>query len=317
MTLLNSRLAATAACLFCFGYGPVFGQAYPTKAVRILTGEAGGGIDLAARVIAQGIAAPLGQPVIVENRSAVIANELGYKAPADGYTLLFTSSNLWLGPMFDKVPYDPVKDFVAVSLATRAPNVLVVHPSLPVKSVKDLVALAKARPGDLNYATGSTGSATHLSAEIFKSMANINTVRIPYKGTAPAIIALAAGEVQYMLSTPGGAASLVKAGRLKVLAVTSAKRSVLFPDLPTVGESVAGYESTSMAGLFAPARTPDAVVRRLNQETAQALNRPEAKEKLLGLGVEAASSSPEEWAALVKAEIDQVAKALKLDPRAK
>jgi tripartite-type tricarboxylate transporter receptor subunit TctC len=313
MTSSNSRLAAIAACLLCFGCGPVFGQAYPTKAVRILTGEAGGGIDLMSRLIAQGISGPLGQPVIVENRSAIIANEITYKAPADGYTLLFTSSNLWLGPMFDKVPYDPVKDFTAVSLATRAPNVLVVHPSLPVKSVKDLIALARARPGDLNYATGSTGSATHLSAEIFKSMAGINVVRIPYKGTAPAIIALAAGEVQFMLSTPGGAAALVKAGRLKVLAVTSAKRSALFPDVPTVGETVAGYESTSMAGLFAPARTPDAVIRRLNQETAQVLNRPEAKEKLLSIGVEAASSSPEEWAALIKTEMDQVARALKTD----
>jgi tripartite-type tricarboxylate transporter receptor subunit TctC len=317
MTSLNSRLAAIAACLFCFGCGPVFGQAYPTKAVRILTGEAGGGIDLMSRLIAQGISGPLGQPVIVENRSAIIANEITYKAPPDGYLLLLNSSSLWLGPMFIKAPYDPVRDFAPIISATRAPLVLVVHPSLPVKSVKDLIALAKARPGELNYATGSTGAPTHLSAEILRSMAHVNMVRVPYKGTGPAINALASGEVQWMLSTPGGATGLVKAGRLRMLAVSSGQRSALFPDLPTIAEAVPGYESVSLAGLFAPAKTPDAVIRRLNQEIAQVLNRADVKEKLLSIGVEALSGTPEEWGALIKAEIDQVAKAVKPDPLAK
>ncbi len=313
--LSRSLLSTIAVCIVCFGHGLVFAQAYPNRPVHIMTGEIGGGLDIPSRLIAQGIAGSLGQQVVVDNRPAILANELGAKAAPDGYTLLLNSSSLWLLPLMQSAPYDPVKDYAPITAVTRAPLILVVHPSLPVKSVRELIALAKSKPGALNYATGSTGSPTHLAPEIFKSMAAINMVRIPYKGTGPAINALVAGEVQLMISTPGGAAALVKSSRLKALAVTSAKRSTLFPEMPALAESLPGYESVSMAGLFAPAKTPEAIIRRLNQEIAQVLNGAEVKEKLLSIGVEAAPSSPEEWAAFIKTEMTQAGSVIKADLR--
>lgn len=296
--------------------GAAFGQNYPVKPVRIVTAEPGGGNDFAARVLAQGLTRSLGQQVIVDNRGGAggaIAAEVAAKAPPDGYTLLLYAGNIWTIPLLRKnVPYDFVADFAPVTWVARSPNTVVVHPSLPVQSVKELIALAKARPGQLNYASGGSGSSTHLSVELFKSMAGVNIVRVPYKGNAPALNDLIAGQVQVMFVTAATVTPHLTSGRLKALAVTSVEPSVLAPGLPTVAASgLPGYESISIYGLFAPSRTPAAIIRLLNQESAQFLKTAEVKERFFKVGVETVGSSPEEFAAVIKSDMTKMAKVIK------
>src|SRR5262245_6999582 len=234
---------------------PAFGQGYPSRPVRIVTSEPGGGNDVQARVIARGLTDALGQQVIVENRpSGVIPGEIVSKAPANGYTLLLYNNTLWTGPLLQKAPYDPLRDLAPVATATIGPNVLVVNNALPVTSVGELIALAKAKPGALNYASSGTGATNHLAAELFKTMAGVDIVRIGYKGANQGLNDLMAGQVQVMFPTAGAAAPHVKAGRVKALAVTSAERSSIAPELPTVASSgLPGYESLAIYGVFAPA----------------------------------------------------------------
>ena len=295
-----------------FGASPAGGQTYPNKPIRIVTSVPGNGDDLAARLIAQGVAGALGQQVVVDNRG-LIAVEIVAKAPPDGYTVLFYGSPMWLAPLMrESVPYDPVKDFSAVTWATVSPNILVVHPSLAIKSVAELVALAKAKPGELNYGTGSAGSTPHLAAELFKSMAGVNIVRVPYKGSAPALTALIGGQLQFMFPSTSSVAPHLNSGRLKALAVTSAQPSALAPGLPTVAASgLPGYESASLLGVFAPAGTPAALINRLNQEMVRALMRTDAQERLFNSGVEAVGSSPEQFAATVKSEMAKWGKVIR------
>ena len=226
--------AITVLCM-----AATYGQNYPNKTIRILAAEAGSGSDLTARIIAQGLASNLGQAVIVDNRGgAVIVGPMLARATPDGYTLLFHGSPIWLTPfMMNNAPWDPVKDFSPIAWAASSPNVLVVHPSVPAKSVKELIALAKGKPGELNYAAGGPGSVPHLAAELFKAMAGINIIRISYKGTGPALNALSGGEVQLMLAPSGSVAPYIKAGRVRALAVGSTQPSALAPDLPTVAAS--------------------------------------------------------------------------------
>ena len=295
--------------------GVVSAQDYPSKPVRIVVPGAGGGGDFAARLIAQGLSGPIGQQVLVDNRPiGFIPADTVAKAPPDGYTLLLSGSGMWLQPFLrNDVPWDPVRDFLPVTLAVSTPNMIIVNASLPVKSVKDLIALAKARPGELNYGgSGSEGSPNHLAAELFKSMARVNIVRVPYKANAQALTDLLSGEVQLMFSTPGGAMQHVKSGRLRALAVTTAKPSALLPGLPTVAASgLPGYESTSIYGVFAPAKTPAPVINRLNQEIARVLHRTDVKEKFLNTGSEVVGSAPEELAAFVKYEMSRLGKVIK------
>ena len=300
------------ACTLLFGASTARGQTYPNKPIRIVTSAPGNGDDLAARLIAQGVAGAWGQQVVVDNRG-LIAVEIAAKAPPDGYTVLFYGSPMWLAPfMRESVPYDPVKDFSAVTWATVSPNILVVHPSLAVKSVAELVALAKAKPGELNYGTGSAGSTPHLAAALFKSMAGINIVRVPYKGSAPALTALIGGQLQFMFPSTSSVAPHLNSGRLKALAVTIAQPSALAPGLPTVAASgLPGYESASLLGAFAPAGTPAALINRLNQEMVRALMRTDAKERLFNFGVEAVGSSPEQFAAAVKSEMAKWGKVIR------
>ncbi len=288
------------------------GQAYPAKTIRIVTSEPGGGSDLTSRLLAQGLTGPLGQPVIVDNRAGVIVVETVAKAPPDGYTILLSAS-MWLSPLFQpELSFDQVRDFLPIALAVSTPNILVIHPSLPVKSVKDLIALAKSRPGELNYATGTTGSASHIAAEKFKSMAGVNMMRIPYKNAGPGITALIGGQVQIMFATAGSITPHIKAGKLRPLGVTSPKPSALLPDLPTVAATgLPGYDANTLFGLFAPAKTPADIINRLNQEIVRYLSRAEAREKLLSVGVEPSPSSVEQWAAMVKADMDAVSKIIK------
>jgi tripartite-type tricarboxylate transporter receptor subunit TctC len=293
-----------------------FGQAFPTKPIHIVTSEPGGGNDFAARMIAVGLAGSLGQQVIVDNRGAgagVIAAETVAKAAPDGHTLLLYGSNIWLLPFLrSSLPYDPVKDFAPVTLAVRAPNILLVHPSLPVNSPRELIALAKARPGDLNYGAGATGSSSQIATELFKAMAAIDIVHVRYRGNGPALNALIAGQVQLAFATPGSVAVHIRSGRLRALAVTSPQPSVLLPGLPTLASSaLPGYEAESIVGVFAPARTPPTVIGRLKDEIAHVLQRADVKEKFFNVGVETVGSSPEEFGATVKSEMSRLGKVIR------
>jgi tripartite-type tricarboxylate transporter receptor subunit TctC len=294
--------------------GPACGQDYPNRVVRIVAPDAGGGADFAARLIAQGLSTRLGQQVIVENRGGgLLAGEAVSRAPPDGHTLLFHGSSLWHLPLLrGNLPWDPVRDFAPVTLAVSYPNVIVVHPSLPVKSVRELITLARARPGDLDYSSGVTGSSGHLAAELFSSMARVKLVRISYRGVGPGLVAVMSGEVQ--LSIPNAAAAVphMKSGRLRALAVTSAQPSAVVPGLPTVAASgLPGYEAVSMAGLFAPAKTPAAIIARLNGEVVAVLGRPEVKERFLTVGVETVGNSPEQFATLIKFEMAKMGKVIR------
>ena len=292
---------------------PALSQNYPSKTIRFMVSSPGSASDISARILAQGMAPSLGQPVVVENRAGILAVETMVKSPPDGYTLLLYGSLVWLLPyMRDNVPWDPIRDFVPVSMTSTAPNLVVVHPSLPVKSIKDLISLAKARPGQLNYSLGSRGAATHLAVELFKSMAGVDIVGIPYKGNVPGLNALLAGEVQLLFPTSGSGGPYVKSGRLRALAVTSSGPSPLFPGLPTVAAGgLPGYESVTLLGVMVRANTPEAIVRTLNQEVVRIISRPDVKEKFFNTGAESAGSTPEEFARQIKSEMTLLGKVIR------
>ncbi len=308
----NLGFVALSCSLSIPGVGPAYAQDYPVKPIRIFTGEPGGGNDFAARVISPELTKSLGRQVIVDSRG-IFAIETVAKAPPDGYSLLLYAASTWLTPfMRDNTPWDPVRDFAPITMAMRIPNVLVVHPSLPVRNIRELIALAKSKPGQLNYSVASPGSVSSLGAELFKSMAGINIVRVPYKGTAQALNSLISGEVQMMISVVNAAAPHVKSGRLRALAVTSAQPSPLAPGLPTVaGTGLPGYESVSTYGMFVPSKTPEAIVVRLNQEIVRVLTRADIREKFFNAGIEAVGTSPEELAAYVKSEMARMGRVIR------
>jgi len=299
--------------MLVLGMGAASGQTYPTKPIRIVTAPAGAGNDFVARVIAQGLSGSLGQQLVVDNRPAGIVGELVAKAPADGYTLLAIGSVLWLTPLLqDHVPYDPVKDFSPISVTARSVNILVVHPSVAANSVTELIALARSKPGQLNYATGGTGASNHLAAELFKSMAGVDLVRIPYKGSGPAVNDLVSGQVHMMFPTTAAGLPHVRSGRLKALGVTSLQPSALAPGLPAVAESgLPGYESVVMYAIFAPARTPAPIVKRLHAELAQYLKSAGATERFFNAGIEVVGSSPGELATAMQSEMTRMGKLIK------
>jgi tripartite-type tricarboxylate transporter receptor subunit TctC len=289
-------------------------QTYPYKTIRIVTSEPGSSSDFLARLIAQGIATGLGRQVIVDNRGGgMMAADILLRAIPDGYSLLLSGTSLWLSPLMkEHVPYDPVKDYAPITLAASAPNVLAVHPGVPVQSVLDLVALARSRPGELNYSSGSVGSPSHLAAELFKSMAGVNIVRIPYKGTGPAVNALLGGQVQLMFVSPTPVAPLAKTGKLRLVAVTTPRPSALAPGLPTVSEAgLPGYQSMSMFGIFAPAKTPAALIARLNREIVQVVGRADERERMLNTGMESAGSTAQEFAVTIQSDMARWAKVIK------
>jgi tripartite-type tricarboxylate transporter receptor subunit TctC len=303
---------AISLALAMFAPALAHSQAYPGKAIRIVTSPAGGGNDFPARLIARALAAPLGQQLIVDNRPTVLIADIVAKAPPDGYTLLVTGSAHWIGPIVEKVNYDPIKDFAPITLIDRAPSVLVVHPSLPVKTVKHLVALAKAKPGQLNFSVGGPGTSNYIAAILFNHLAGVNVVRIPYKGTGPALTAVMVGEVHAMFGSAGGAAPHVKSGRLRALAVGSAEASPLAPGVPTLeSEGLPGFISEALHALFAPAGTPQPIVTRLNQEVGRYLQSPEARDIFLKAGIEVAPGTPDELTAMMKSEIARIGPLLK------
>ena len=290
----------------------VAAQDFPIKPIRIVSAEVGGGNDFAARVVAQGLGA-LGQPVIVDNRpSGVIPGSIVAKAPPDGYTLLAYGVSLWMAPFLqDDIPYNPVRDFAPVTLIANSPGVLVVYPGVAAKSAQELIALAKARPGQLNYASTSTGSPPHLAAELFKFMAGVDIVRISYKGMAPALIDVMSGQVHLTFGTASSSTPHIRSGRLRALAVTSARPTAVFPGLPTLASTLPGYEAGSIYGVFVPARTPAMIVNRLNREIVRHLHTAEVRERFLNVGVDVVGSSPGELAAAIRSDMARLGKMIK------
>jgi tripartite-type tricarboxylate transporter receptor subunit TctC len=311
-------LPVIAALLFC---GAVFAQGaaetYPARPVRVVIGLApGGGTDLQARLFAQKLSENLGRPFVVENRTGAggtIAYAQIAKSPPDGYTLLGVTSGYTITPaVYSNLPYDPVKDFAPISLVAQAPFLFLTHPSLPVRSVKDLLALARTRPAMLDCGTAGHGSSTHMAFELFRTMAGVNITHIPYKGTGPALIDAMAGQVHMLFGNVLSTLTHVKSGRLRALAVTTAKRSRVLPDLPTVSESgVPGYENSTWFGLLAPAGTPAAVLNKLNAELVKTSRSPDIVERLAPDGGEPVGSTPEQFSRHLALEITRWRKVVK------
>jgi len=308
-----NRLIGWSVVLFGLATSCAWGQEYPVKPVRIYANQPGGVFDFLARIYSQGLAGPLGQPVIVDNRPGnIIPAEIVSKAVPDGYSLLSHGTALAFGALMQKMPFEPLKDFQAISWTSSAPLVVTIHPSVPVKSIKELIALAKARPGDLTYASTAIGSTPHLATELFKSMAKVDIRHIPYKGAGAAMIDVMAGEVQMIFSVPSGVMGQLRSGKLKAIAVTSAKPSPLLPGIPTVASTgLPGYESIGVYGMFAPARTPDSIAKRLSQELARAVNSDEGKKRLMDAGLEPVGSTPEQFDKKFREESDYMAKLIK------
>ena len=293
------------------------GADYPSRPIRIVVGyPAGGPTDVLARTVAQKLGEAWSQQVIVDNRagaSGMIGAELVVRAPPDGYTLLMVPVTYAVTPsIFPKMPYDVEKDLAPVALVAAAPFILVVHPTLPVKTVKDLIALARSRPGQLNYASASAGGMPHLAGELFNSMNGVKMVHIPYKCAAPATTDLLAGQVSLMFNNMLSAMPHVKGGRLRAVAVTSAKRSHAVPDLPTIAETVPGYEASGWYGAFAPAATPREIIVKLNGEMNRVMRLPDVAQRLAGDGVEPVGATPEQFGAYLRQEIAKWGKVVKL-----
>ncbi|MBI3938375.1 MAG: tripartite tricarboxylate transporter substrate binding protein [Betaproteobacteria bacterium] len=312
--MLMSRFIAciVAAGTMAFGTGLVSGLDYPTKPVRIITSGVGSGADLLVRLIAQAISGPLGQPVVVENRGGLIGIETVAKAPPDGYTVLLQGNVIWLLPLMQDVSYNPARDLSPVTLAGKTPQVIVVHPSLPATSIKELIALVKARPGEFNYAAAAPGNLSHLAGELFNAMAGVSMVRVTYKSAGATLAALMGREVQVSFPVAGAALPHLKSGKLKALAVASAQPSVLAPGLPTAAVSgLPGYEAETIFGMFVPAGTPPAIIDRLNKEIARFLDTADARERMLKAGIEVRGTSTEQAAARIKSDLRLWGKVIK------
>lgn len=311
------NLLVTCACM-ALPAACAYAQTWPAKQVRFIAPfPPGGGTDITCRVIAPKLADALGHPVIVDNRGGaggMIGVDLAAKAPPDGYTIVLGT----IGPMainpslYSKMPFDPVKDLMPVTLAADALNVLVVHPALPIKNVKELVALAKARPNQLFFGSSGPGATDHLAGELFNLLAGTKMVHVPYKGGAPAMIDLMAGNVQLIFATVSTAVGQIKSGRIRALAMTGTKRFVQMPELPTIAEAgVPGFAVNNWYGIFVPAGTPKEIVARLNTDIVKILAMPDVKQKLLDSGIEAISNTPEQFAAYIQAETKKWAKVVK------
>ena len=292
--------------------------AYPTKPIRMLVGYTPAGpTDLTARLAAQHLTETLGQQVIVDNRpgaNGMVSGTMLARAEPDGYTIaLGSGGEMAIGPnLRTKMPYDPVKDFTAISRIGTAQLVLLVNPAVPAKSTAELIALAKAKPGTINFASSGSGSTAHLSSELFKQMAGIDIVHVPYKGAGPALIDLMSGQVQMLITGFSGAVPHIKSGKLRALGVTGTKRLAAAPEIPPIADAVKGYEVLAWYGIFAPPRTPQFVVSRLHRELAAMVKRPQIVERMTALGIEPEGNSPEAFAAQVKEETRKWAKIIKL-----
>ncbi len=317
--MILSRLLAIAACaasaLTCaFAHA----QTYPSKPIRfVVPYPAGGPVDIVARLLAQKVAENAGQPVVVDNKPGAGGNigaDLVAKSPPDGYTILMgaVATHAINPALYASIPFDPARDFVPIVQVASTPNVLVVNPSIPAANVQELIAYARRNPGKLNFGSGSTGSAGHLAGELFKSMAGIDMTHVPYKGAAPAMQDLVAGQIQLMFDNLASALGQVRAGKVKALAVTTAARTALAPELPTLAESgLPGFDISTWFGVFAPAGTPRNVAQRLHEEFSRALAAPDVRERMLALGAEPAGGSSAQFAAYIRAEAEKYARLVK------
>ena len=300
----SSVLASSPALVLAADAPP-----YPSKPVRMIAPSSpGSGVDIVARLVAQKLGANLGQQVVVENRAGAGGNlgaEIAAKAAPDGYTLFMATPSHAINPaLYRKLNYDSIRDFAPISLVMTGQYVLAAHPSLPAKSVKELIALARARPGQLNYASAGNGNATHLAGELLKSLAKVDIVHVAYKGSGPALVDLISGQVHFMFPNLVNSLPHIAAGRLRALAVTGAKRATAAPHIPTLIEAgVPGYTVMSWYGMLAPAGTPQAIISRLNGELVKVLRSPDVKERLAAQGADPAGGSPEEFLAFLKEEI--------------
>ena len=317
MNVRKKRLITCVCGMLLTGAQPVLAQTYPSKPIRFIVGFAPGGPnDIIARIVGQKLSESFGVPVPVDNRpgaDSIIGTQLAARAAPDGYTIAMISASAAIHPsVYSNIPFDVVKDFAHVTVLASGAFVVVVNPTLPVKSIKDLTALAKAKPGQLNFASSGAGGTLHLSGELFKSLAQVDMNHIPYKGGAPAIIDVVTGQVELMFSPIAIAMPHIKTGKLRPLAVTSGKRWPALPDLPTIAESgVRGYESTGWYGVVAPARTPRETVMRLNQEIVKLLARADVRQQFAGFDLEPVGSSPDQMTNHLKAELVKWAKVVK------
>ena len=293
-------------------------QAYPTKPITIIVPfSAGGTTDILARVVGQALTAELGQSVIIDNRAGAggnIGGQLAARSAADGYTLFMgtVGTHAINESLYKKMPFDPIKDFAPLSRVANVPNLLVAHPSQPFKTVPEMIAYAKANPGKLNFGSSGSGSSIHLSGELFKSMAKVDMVHIPYKGSAPAVNDLLGNQIAIMFDNMPSAIQHVRAGKLRAIAVTTAKRSPELPNVPTIAEAgVPGYEATSWFGLFAPSATPAPIVAQLNKAIVKVLGQADVKQKIADQGGEVVAETPAQFAAFIKAETAKWGKVVK------
>ena len=298
-----------------------FAQGYPAKAVRVIVPYApGGGSDVISRILAQRMAENLGRQFVIDNRAGangIIGTEMAAQAPADGYTLLYVSSPHAVNPsLYRKLPFDTLKDLAPISEIASSPSILVVHPSLPARTVRELISLGRARPGQIDYASGGSGGSPHLATELFKKMAGINLTHVPYRGAGPALTDVLAGQVQVMFANSAPALPHIQAGRLRALGISSTKRSAIAPEIPTITESgVPGYEAVTIFGLLAPANTPRAIIDLLNAAVHKAMRTPEVGESMKTLGADVVLTTPEEFGRVIEAEMKrwgELVRALKL-----
>jgi tripartite-type tricarboxylate transporter receptor subunit TctC len=318
MSSTTARLAATgAACVFAIALPCSAQQSYPAKPIRLVDVYAPGGpSDVLARTVSARLSERLKQTVIVENRpgaGGTVGTEIAAKAPADGYTLLIIASALSINAsLYSKLPYDTLRDFVPITVLVSAPYLLTAHPSLPASSVRDLIALAKARPGELNYGSGGSGTGPHMAMELMKQQASIDITHVPYKGAGPAMIDLVAGQVQVMMVSMIAGMPYVKAGKMKALAVSSATRSTAAPEIPTVAESgLPGFDESGYYGILAPAGTPREIVNRLHAEILAVLNLPDLKARFAAEGAKVIGNTPEQYATLIREDIAKWARVIK------
>jgi tripartite-type tricarboxylate transporter receptor subunit TctC len=313
---MKIRIFLVLALLACTP--PALADDYPSKPIRfVVPYPAGGPLDTVARLLGQKVSESMKQPVVIDNKPGAGGNigaDMVAKSPPDGYTILMgaVATHAINPTLYSSIPYDPVRDFVPVTQVASTPNVLVVNPSVPARDVREFIAYAKANPGKLNFGSGSTGSAGHLAGELFKTMAGVDMAHVPYKGAGPAMQDLIGGRIQLMFDNLASSLAQMRAGKVRALAVTTAKRTSLAPELPTIAESgLPGFDVSTWFGVFAPAKTPQPVVDRLYTEFTRALAMPEVREKMVNLGAEPVGSRPAEFAAYIRSEAEKYARVIK------